>query len=125
MQARFRELVETELQVRRAKNSRYSIRAFAAFLGTDHSTLSQILRGTRRAPAASIRKWCRKLGLADEEAAVLIAAEHIPGSAAFHREEQLRHWTAEAMGIVTGPAHSGILRLASMPGFRPDTRWIA
>src|SRR6059058_5634294 len=98
---RFRERLEQELKNRRAKNARYSLRAFAAFLGTDHSTLSQILRGTRRAPVGSIRLWARKLGMTPEEAAVYIAAEHVPDPATAERQEQLRHWTAEALGIVT------------------------
>ena len=63
----FRARLEQELRDRHASNPRYSLRAFAAFLGTDHSTLSQILRGKRRAPAAQIRKWTKKLGLDGEE----------------------------------------------------------
>src|SRR6185295_10077963 len=74
----FRERLQQEFEARRQKNPRHSLRAFAAFLGTDHSTLSQILRGTRPAPAARIRVWGRKLGLSAEEAAVYIAAQHVP-----------------------------------------------
>jgi hypothetical protein len=45
---RFRDRLEAEFQARRAKNARYSLRAFARFLHGEHSTLSQILRGSRR-----------------------------------------------------------------------------
>jgi hypothetical protein len=54
------------------KNARYSLPAFAAFLGTDHSTLQQILRGTRRAPAGYIAK------------------EHVPDAQADFRAESGR-----------------------------------
>jgi transcriptional regulator with XRE-family HTH domain len=121
----FRERLEEEFTARRGKNARYSLRAFAAFLGTDHSTLGQILRGSRRVPCASIRAWARKLGITAEEAALYIAAEHVPDAATARREHQLRHWTAEAMAILRERAHWEIVRLSRTPGFRADTRWIA
>lgn len=121
----FREKLEQEFAARRAKNPRHSLRAFAAFLGTDHSSLAQILRASRRAPAAQIRTWARKLGLTQEEAAVYIAAEHVPDEATAHRQHQLRHWTAEALGIVSEPAHWEIVRLSRTAAFQTDSRWIA
>lgn len=121
----FRKRLEEELRARSANNPRYSLRAFAAFLGTDHSTLSQILKGKRRAPAAQIRQWSKKLGFDPEEAAAYIAAEYVPDVAITERENQLRHWTAEAMAIVTEPAHWEIVRLSRTPQFQTDCRWIA
>ena len=41
------------------------------------------------------------------------------------RQAQLRHWTAEAMAIVSGRAHWEIVRLSREPEFRADCRWIA
>jgi transcriptional regulator with XRE-family HTH domain len=122
---RFRERLEREYNERRVKNARYSLRAFATFLGTDHSTLSQILRGSRPVPVSRIRSWARKLEMSAEEAAVYVAAEHAPDPASAGREAQMRHWTAEAMQIVTDETHLAILRLARTRGFRPDMRWIA
>jgi transcriptional regulator with XRE-family HTH domain len=122
---RFRARLDRELAERRAKNSRYSLRAFAAFLGADHSTLSQILRGSRPVPAGRIRAWGKKLEMPAEEIAVYIAAEHAPDPADAGREEQLRHWTAEALQIVTNAAHFEIIKLARAPEFRADSRWIA
>ena len=68
------------------KNPRYSLRAFATSLGADHSTLSQILKGSRRVPASSIRSWARKLGMSREEAAVYVASEHVPDAATAARQ---------------------------------------
>ena len=121
----FRERLEQEFAARRRKNPRHSLRAFAAFLGTDHSTLAQILRGSRRAPAGRIRAWSKKLGLSPEEAAVYIAAQHVPDAATAQRQEQLRHWTAEALGIATDRAHWEIVRLSRAADFQADCRWIA
>ena len=75
---RFRQRLEREFLARREKNPRYSLRAFAAFLGTDHSTLSQVLKGSRRAPVKQLRAWCRKLAISPEEITVYLAAEHVP-----------------------------------------------
>jgi len=116
--ARFSDHLAQELHRRRTKNARYSLRAFAAYLGTDHSTLSQILRGSRRAPAGCIRAWSKKLGLDSEEAALWIAVEY-PALGTN------RHWTAEAMGILTGRAHWQILKLSRSPEFQADSRWLA
>lgn len=43
----FRARLRQEFESRRRKNPRYSLRALAMFLNTDHSTLAQILRGAR------------------------------------------------------------------------------
>src|SRR5436305_933309 len=122
---RFRDRLQSEFEMRRKNNPRHSLRAFAAFLGTDHSSLSQILNSRRPAPAGRMRAWAQKLGISPEEAAVYIAAEHVPGPATAERQNQLRHWTAEAAAIVSEPAHWQILRLLRTPEFRPDCRWIA
>lgn len=115
---RFRSRLALELDERRLKNPRYSLRAFAAFLETDHSTLSQILDRRRRVPLERIRDWARKLNLDREETAAYIAAEHVPDDATARRNEQLRHWTEEALAIVTGSLHWQILELSRTPEFQ-------
>jgi transcriptional regulator with XRE-family HTH domain len=122
---RFRDRLEQEFQTRRGKNALYSLRAFAAFLGTDHSTLSQILKGDRPVPLTHIRGWARKLGIVHEEAAVYLAVEHIPDATASERHAQMLHWTAEAQCIVSERAHWEILRRLRPPGFQADSRWLA
>jgi len=63
--------------------------------------------------------------MAAEEIAVHVAAQHVPDASVTRRQEQLRHWTAEAMAIVDDRTHWLILRLLSSRGFQPDCRWIA
>jgi transcriptional regulator with XRE-family HTH domain len=125
METSFNRRLELEFEERRRKNSRYSMRAFALLLGVDHSTLSQILRGTRRMPAGRIRAWAKRLGIRNDEAAIYIAAEYLMDSPTAARQEQLRHWVAEAASIMTEKVHREILRLSRSPGFRADSRWIA
>ena len=57
----FRLLLANELARRCLRNPRYSLRAFARALGTDHASLSQIIRGRRR---ALTRNTVRRLGRA-------------------------------------------------------------
>lgn len=106
-------------------NPRYSLRAFAAFLGTDHSTLSQVFRGKRPIPVSQLRLWGRKLALAKEEVAAYIAAGHVPPDQVIARQERLRHWSAEALAISSDRIHWRIIELLRIPEFHPDTRWIA
>jgi transcriptional regulator with XRE-family HTH domain len=121
----FHERLRREFESRRSRNSRYSLRAFAAFLRADHSTLSQIFRGARRVPAGRIRVWAKLLGMGAEEIALYVAAESAPAAAVHQKHEQLRHWTAEAAGIMNSPLHLQIVRLSRRPDFRADCRWIA
>src|SRR5882724_10026452 len=122
---KFASRLKTEFQSRRTRNPRYSLRAFAAFLGADHSTLSQVLRGARRATVTQLRAWARKLAITPPEIAVYLAAEQVPDDATAGRHAMLRHWTAEAMAVVRDRAHFEILRLCRADDFRADCRWIA
>jgi transcriptional regulator with XRE-family HTH domain len=121
----FAERLNEELTARKRSNQRYSLRAFAAFLACDHSTLSQVLRGTRRATIAQVRAWARKLAISPAEIAVYLASGQVPDDVTAGRHTMLRHWTAEAMAVVRDRTHFEILRLSRADGFRADCRWIA
>ena len=94
---RFRELLRDEFERRRLRNRRYSLRSFARFLGVDHSTLSQIIRGRRRLTPRAISHMGARLGVA---AGVL-------------RE------------CAAGENDAVVLRVVTRASFRPDVRWIA
>jgi hypothetical protein len=92
-----RQVLRTEFAQRRGRNARYSLRAFARDLGTDHATLSQILRNRRGLSSQMIHRFGERLDL--------------PCSLL---SEACVQQDAEA-----------ILRLASKPAFRTHSRWIA
>jgi transcriptional regulator with XRE-family HTH domain len=125
VEERFRDRLQHEFDQRRQTNKRYSLRAFATFLGTDHSSLSQILKSQRSVPLSRIRSWARKLGLSPEVTATYLAAEHLPDSQTTARQNQVRHWTAEASAIILQPVHWDIFRLCRTRSFRSDSRWVA
>jgi hypothetical protein len=60
-----------------------------------------------------------------EEATAYAAASQVPDLETAAREHHMRHWSAEAMSIVSGKEHWKILQLCRTSGFRPDCRWIA
>jgi transcriptional regulator with XRE-family HTH domain len=123
--ADFKDRLGEELERRQRMNPRYSLRAFARLLGSDHSTLSQIMRGARRPPISRIPAWAEKLGLAEDETLIYVLAERIAAAPNDGSQEKLRQWLSEAMSIITERAHWEIVRLTREPGFRTDTRWIA
>lgn len=116
--------LRAELDRRRAVNRRYSLRAYAEWLGVDHSTLSQFLRGVRPAPDETVRAWAARLGMGREEAEMYVAAAACD-PAAFAAQSRHLHWLGEATAIVSNPAHWKLLELVREPEFRPDMRWAA
>ena len=93
----FRENLQREFARRRAANARYSLRAFAGALGVDHSTLSQIVRGTRRVTARTLRALGARLGMSAAAIELQCAAEN----------------------------ESAILGVVARSDFRANSRWIA
>ena len=119
-----REFLQRELARRCAANPQYSLRAFAKALGTDHSTLSQILRRKRRLTAEAVRGLAAAAGLTANEIERFITYEERLGGAA-PPEWHVRQLQAEAVEIITGWQHFAILELTRLECFRPDSRWIA
>lgn len=114
----FRLFLQQELARRCARNPQYSLRAFANFLGIDHSTLSQLLRGRRTFSKAAIQRLAIRLGVeADTRARFVPQAAKPAGDASRLTEETAR--------LLAGWQHHAILELLHLDSFRPDSRWIA
>jgi uncharacterized protein (TIGR02147 family) len=123
----FRHVLQAELARRCAKNSHYSLRAFAKYLGVDHSTLSQMLRGKRRLTTRAIRKFSARLGLDNEAAEGFIALEE-HGNGQTEDDvviHQVRQLARDAASLIADWHHFAILELIRVRDFRPDSRWLA
>jgi uncharacterized protein (TIGR02147 family) len=122
----FRSILQAELARRCARNSHYSLRAFAKYLEVDHSTLSQYLRGKRRLTERAIRKFGVRLGLDSEAIECSIRAEQYvarpEGDSAL---AALQETTQDAASLIADWQHYAILELVHLRDFRPDSRWIA
>jgi hypothetical protein len=55
--------------------------------------------------------------LTPEEVAVYVAALHVPSRQFMDRQEQLRHWTAKGLAIMTDACHWQVVELARKRGF--------
>lgn len=124
----FRRVLQAELSRRCNRNGQYSLRAFARDLETDHASLSQVLRGRRRATEPTVRRLGKRLGLEPERIEGLVALEK-HGSASEGRElatlEYIRDLTEDALEVQSRVEHAALLELTHLEGFRPDVRWIA
>jgi transcriptional regulator with XRE-family HTH domain len=93
----FRTELRSEFDRRRARNPRYSLRAFAKQLGTSHSTLSRALNSNSRLTSRSISMLGSRLGLSSRA----IAGAHL--------HEHLKR----------------LATVVTRKRFTPDARWIA
>jgi hypothetical protein len=93
----FQNRLKSEFAKRQMRNAHYSLRAFARDLGTDHSTLSQILRRRRALSRRMIQRFGARLQLASP----IIVDACVQENA------------------------NAILRLAGSRGFCTHSRWIA
>lgn len=117
--ASFRDRLQDELARRCTRNPRYSLRAFAAYLGSDHATLSQLLRGKRRVTAATVKRLGTRIGLSAAEIEGHLRTLQAPPAPA---AAPLGSDAAE----VFGQWHAfAVLELLRLPSFRPDVGWIA
>ena len=90
-------LLQSEFERRRARNPRYSLRAFARQLATHHSSITRILNERHRLTPTRVHALGRRLGLTAAEIDAACLHEHV----------------------------ELVAELVARPGFRPDARWIA
>lgn len=93
------------LNVKQAKNPRYSIRAFARDLGMSRSVLSAVLSEKRRLSPKNALKVKEKISISLESPHELMAVDHI---------QLLSDWY-----------HFAILNLAKLPSNQASPKWIA
>jgi transcriptional regulator with XRE-family HTH domain len=108
-------ILQQELERRTAANPRYSLRALALQLGTDHSTLSQIIRGRRALTPDMVERLAGALGLSPLEAAAISAFHNSPaGSPA-----------RDAEALLADPLHFELIQLSRSADFQADNKGIA
>jgi len=120
----FRAALRRELAARCGRNPQYSLRSFAAHLGIDNATLSQLLRGKRPLTARTIETLGTALGFDAAAIATFQETEKLPHPAAA-AEESARRLAADAAIATADWWHEAILELVRLEDFRPDSRWIA
>ena len=92
-----REVLRTELARRCDRNPRYSLRAYARWLGIHHGSLSRILNGRRALMPRTIQSLAPRIGLSPQQVHIACVESHC----------------------------ERILALVDDPRFQPNSRWIA
>ena len=104
----FRLVLQSEFDKRRRRNGRYSLRAFARRLGTDHATLSQLLRGRRVLTRRTVRQFAERLGIAGRDYEIEVALMALTRRATFLADSRV---LAERIGVTTDEINIALQRL--------------
>lgn len=134
----FQYFLKIEFESRKAKNTQYSLRAFARDLDLAPPKLSEILRGKCGLSESSAEKIAPKLGLSAEETKIFIAlvsASHARNPIVrdkaqrfvqkFQDEKRFNEITLESFKIISDWHHLAILELTELEDFKSDISWIA
>jgi uncharacterized protein (TIGR02147 family) len=123
----FRLFLQAELGRRCDKNPQYSLRAFAKYLGIDHATISQLLRGKRPLTPRMILKLGTRLGLDRSAIDGYVAHEAYWRSDSEEEVAQgeIQQLANDAANVIADWYHYAILELTRLHSFRPNSRWIA
>jgi transcriptional regulator with XRE-family HTH domain len=118
----FRTHLQAELARRCAANAKYSLRAFARDLNTNHATLSQILRAERSLTPRTITELGTALKLPADVVQRYCTSEPAATPAVRNGAALLTRDAAEVLGEWH---HFALLELTHLESFRPDVRWIS
>lgn len=121
----FRAYLKSEFARRCSANAQYSLRSFAMQLETDHSTLSQLLRGKRPLTEKMIRKLSERLPLSRNEVDGFVNYESLLTSEPAGELIEIRQLVQDTLSLISNSYHLNILELVHQDEFRPDSRWIA
>ena len=94
-------LIRLELEQRKIKNPRYSLRAFSRSLGINPGTLSAILRQKRPVSPSWCERLIERLGLLAKEAAMF--RHSVLETLQEHKVKELEAWTQERTHRDTDP----------------------
>ena len=129
-------LLKQEFQKRKAKNPKYSLRAFSRFLGIDHSNLSAILSGKKKLTIQNAKMIGQKLKLATGEKDVLLnslvdekhrelLAEINPDTEKLVKSRVGEYLENELYEVMASWYYPAILDLSMTDRFQSSADWIA
>jgi uncharacterized protein (TIGR02147 family) len=132
----YRQILKREYELRASRNPKYSLRAFAIFLGISQSRLSEILNGKQGLSRHWAEKIADQLNYTVEERHILadlVDAMHARSPIkrklaharlGTRRTMQGTTLQADAFQAIADWYHFGITELALTKGFKSDPNWI-
>lgn len=115
---KFRLWLQNQFSDRCQKNARYSLRAFAGFLGLDASTVSQFLAGKRAPSHKAMISICEKLSATPKDLRILGVNKEAS-------KEEFYQLTVDTFAVMSDWYHYAILELTYVTGFKPEAKWVA
>jgi uncharacterized protein (TIGR02147 family) len=104
--------LEREFNTRKKVNSRYSVRAFGAYLGVDASTLSKVIAGSRAPSQNFIETVAKKLNIPLKGSAVI-------------QEQEMIYISALEFQAISSWEYFAMLDLVLLQDFQYDYVWMS
>ena len=114
MEKEFSDYLKEEFVRRCRDNSSYSLRAFASQLEVNHSTLSRILNGKRKATPTLIRKLSEKVGLGPLDAENFISST-TRQSELTEQLKNVRQLEQDTFEVISEWYHFALLEIIRIP----------
>ncbi|KYG61624.1 hypothetical protein AZI86_18140 [Bdellovibrio bacteriovorus] len=118
-------LLKRELELRKQKNPRYSLRSFAKNLGMSPAQLSQLISGKRKFSPESLRQVSEQLHLSPEQVATLFSRTLMPQPAGSPEEQKRKKLAEDEFRTIADWYHLAILCLGKIRGANADAFWMA
>ena len=119
----YQSILMNELQNRRQKNQRFSMRAFARILDMSPAHLSCLINGKKNLTPKQAKKIVEKLNLSDSENQALIQDVAGLRTKSFQIPE-LQILSDDEFKLISDWYHIAILHLSQLPN-RAHARWIS
>lgn len=119
-------LLKRKFEEARAKNPRFSVRAFAKRLGLSAGATNEILKGERRVSIRMADRLAERLALSPLERAEMLKPFAKSAAAAENADaDDLLKLTADQFEVIAEWTHFAVLSLVKVKGFKDDSKWIA
>lgn len=125
MDTGLRKYLETELERRKKKNPRYSVRGFARDLKIDATALSRILNGSRKIGPKTAKNLLARLDVDASTREVLLRSLIAPDEMGVPSDSDYTEVTAEQLERMDDWIYSAILGLARSGNLRLDSQKLA
>jgi uncharacterized protein (TIGR02147 family) len=121
-------LIKEDFKRKQDLNSRYSMRAYAKYLGMSVATLSKILSGKTKVTPAMLKKIAPKLNLSPQrynEIADQLRKIKKTNVNKSLENEKIRELQTEEFDLISNWYHLAILQIFNLDSFSQDPKWIA
>jgi uncharacterized protein (TIGR02147 family) len=126
-QTELRQIISEELLKIRARNSSYSLRAFATRVGLVPSAVSEILNGKRRITKKMGRKILERLSVSPDRSLMILNSLDFEKAKKIDRTDmkEFSRVNMDQYHVISEWYYFAILSLAETEGFKSNPKWIA